>query len=674
MRIVPDRDHPVSQGHICIKGTALPALVHDPDRVLTPLRRTGGPGEFAPVSWDEAIADIAARLGAITARDGGEAVGIYMGNPASFATLHSIYGVMFLRALGGSKSFNAVHIDTGAKNLAQEIVFGSPVDWTFPDLEECDFLLMLGANPLVSHMSLVAEPRALDKLNAIHARGGVVVVDPRRTETARRYEHIAVRPDSDAWLLAAMLSHIFAGSLECTDLLDERTSGWRELRGALRPITPEMAEARCGVAAATIRQLAERFVSARTSACYGRVGTNRGRFATLVNVLIETLNVVAGRFGVAGGWVTGVSPMGDPQAPPRHAPYGSGTSRIGNFPLVLGSTPGGSLAAEITTPGAGQMKALFVDSGNPVLAYPDGERTAAALEKLELLVSVDLYMNETARHADYILPAASFLERADLTDYWVRNAPRPWVQFSPAVVEPLGQARHEFDIYNAILAALDLPALFGGAGLMAAADTMLRDGHYGDRHGEQPGGLSLEKLQQEFPSGFQCAARVDAAASWSRLRTPDGRGRLWHAVTESEIARLLGQDEPARPGELRLFGRRKLGSLNSWMHNIDRLTRSARPTLMLHPDDAASLGIADGQRVMIRSKTGAVEAEAEITGDVVAGSVCYPHGWGHAGGWSAANALPGSNINRLASSRPEDWEQISGNVHVDGIVVTVEPA
>ncbi len=678
-RIEPDREHPVSEGHVCIKGTSFAAVTYDPDRVLTPLKRVGGPGEFVPVSWDEALGDIAARLQAIIDQHGGQAIGSYKGNPASFATLHSTYGALFLKALGGHKNFNAVQIDTGAKNLAQELVFGSGTDWTFPDIERCDLLIMIGANPLVSHMSLIAEPRFLRTLDRIAASGGVVVIDPRRTETARRYEHLAVLPDSDAWLVAAMIQHIFAQGLEAREVLEQRTTGWQQLRDALRPITPELAESHCGIAADQIRALAERFAVTPRAACYGRVGTNRGRFGTLVNLLIESLNVIAGKFGVDGGWMTGLAPIGKAGEPPMHARYGSARSRIGNLPLVLGSTPGGSLAAEITTPGEGQMRALFVDSGNPVLAYPDGETTADALEELDLLVGIDFYVNETTRHAHYVLPSLTFLEREDLTDYWVRNAPRPWVQFSPAVVEPQGDARHEFDIYNDILAKMGLPALFSDPDaraneapeLMEVADRMLRIGPFGDQFGENPDGLTVAKLRSQHPSGARTADRFDPAGSWSRVWTQNRKVRLWHDVTEGEIARLLA--EPARShGMLLMFGRRKLGSLNSWMHNVDRLVRSEVPSLLMHPADAKARGLSNGQTVRVSTPTGSLEVLLEVTEEVVPGSVCYPHGFGHKGGWQRANALPGVNINAIASSRPEDWEQVSGNVLVDGFQVTVE--
>jgi formate dehydrogenase len=679
-KVGPDRDHPVSEGHLCVKGPAMVSVTYDPDRVLTPLRRIGGPGEFEPVSWDDALDDIAARLRPIMATDA-SGIGLYKGNPASFATLRSVYGAQFLKALGGSKSFSSLHIDTGAKNIAQELVFGGAVDWTFPDLEDCDFLVMLGANPMVSHMSLVSEPRALHMLATIHERGAVVVVDPRRTETAKRFEHFPIRPDSDAWLLGAILNHIFAAGLESRDLLEKRTTGWRELREALQSITPEQAALRCGTSAEAIRDLAERFARARTAACYGRVGTNRGRFPTLSNILIESLNVVTGRFGESGGWISGVSPIAaDMAAAPTHVRYGDMRSRIGDLPMVLGLTPGGSLAAEINTPGEGQLRALFIDSGNPVMSYPGGETLEHALGQIDLCIAMDLYITETSRHAHYILPSTTFLERDDFTDYWVRNATRPWVQYTPAVIPPQGETRLEYDIYNALLERLNLPPVVAGpedgsdlSPLMRAADAMVRKGVHGDHYGARPEGLSIERLRREFPSGVRVAERPNASASWDRVWTEDRKVRLWHDVTHREISRLLKEDTEAPSNTLSLFGRRKLGSLNSWMHNVERLVRSDKPTLLIHPDDARTRDISDGQMVEICSRVGRVEVEAELSTDVVAGSVSYPHGWGHRGGWSRANGLSGNNINLVASSRPEDWEQASGMVHVDGVPVTVTP-
>ncbi|MHC4046832.1 molybdopterin-containing oxidoreductase family protein [Bradyrhizobium sp. 23AC] len=681
VKVRPDEEHVTSAGHLCVKGPAMASVTHDPDRVLSPLRRKGGPGDFEPVSWEEALDDIAKRLHSVLELYGSGAVATYSGNPASFATMHYSYTRMFGAALGSkAKAFSAMHTDTASKILAQELVYGTPVPVTFPDLEDCDFLMMLGANPMVSHMSLVSEPRVRQKLAAIHQRGRVVVVDPRRTETARLFEHLPIRPDTDAWLIAAMLQHIFASGLEDRKTLEQRSEGAEQLREAVKPITPERASSYCGVPSQAIRSLAVRFAQARTAACYGRVGVCRGRYATLVNVLIELLNVVTGRFGQAGGWVSGMSPLQADGGPRTYPAYGSKRSRIGDLPLIIGSSPGGSLADEITTGGPDQMRVLFMDSGNPVASYPQGDQLAGALEQLDMMVALDLYITETTRHAHYILPSPTFYERDDLTDMWVANAPRPWIQYVGAVLPPLGKARLEFDVYDAILQRLGLPSLLSNFAssdtprprLMEAVDRALRAGVYGDRFGERSSGLSLARLRDEFPHGVRLSDRVDAAASWARLRTPDGKIRLWHPVFGAEFARLQGAatDED---GPLRLIGRRKLPSMNSWMHNVERLVRSDRPTLLMNPLDAETRGIHDGTRVKITSSFGSIEVEVELSTDMIAGAVSYPHGWGNRGGWTHAASLPGANVNLLASSRPQDWEQISGMIHLDGVPVIVLP-
>lgn len=681
-KIYPDRDHPISSGHICVKAEGMVSITYDPDRITKPLKKNKRSGKFEETTWELALTDIASRLDDILGESGAESVAMFSGNPTSFATLHHAYAPAFIHALGGTKVFNTAHVDTGAKNLALELVYGSPVDWTFPDLEHCDFLLMLGANPMVSHMSIIAEPRVWHRLKSIHKRDGVVVVDPRRTETASRFEHVAIKPDSDAWLLGAMLKHIFSQSLYDPSV-KQRCQGWDALEAAVANIKLEVASQYCGLSVNGIVTLAERFAKADTAACYGRVGTNRGRFSTLVNVFIEVLNIVTGRFGHKGGWVIGRSPFVSPEAEQQYPAYGSTRSRIGDLPLIAGLSPGGTLAEDINTPGPGQIRALFVDSGNPVRSYPGGEKLSAALEQLDLMVSLDLYITESSRHADYILPAVTFYERPDLTDLWVANAPRPWLQYTDAVIEPVGECRLEFDVYNDILARLNRPALFADPAadnpprpeLMSVVDTMLRAGPYGDQFGARQDGLSIERLRQDYPHGKQLAEGVDAPGSWKLVRHENHRPRLWSTLAEAELQRLLSQQASPESAEtLKLFGRRTLTSMNSWMHNVQRLVRSNKPTLLMHPSDASDRSLKQGEVVAITSSVGSIEVDLEISESVIPGSVCYPHGWGHAGGWSRANELPGADINELASSRPEDWEQVSGMVHLDGIEVTVKAA
>ncbi|WP_337185263.1 molybdopterin-dependent oxidoreductase [Phenylobacterium sp.] len=678
----PDREHVTSNGHLCVKGPAMMHITYDPDRVLTPLRRAGGPGEFEPVGWDEALDDIAGRLASIVDRDGPDAMGVYFGNPAAFGFRHMAFASRFARAFGSSKIFNPVHVDTGSKSLACQLVYGPGHPYTFPDLEDCDVLLMVGANPMVSHMSLVSEPRVLQKLEAVSKRGAVVVVDPRRTETARRFEHVPVLPDSDAWLLAGMLNVIFAEGLAKEDLLDARVEGWRSLRDALAAIPLQAAAARCHVPPEQIAGLARRFAGARTAACYGRLGSCRGSFPTLVNVLIEALNIVTGRFATRGGWITGASPFSR-KTPPRSIydqfgppkPYGEARSRVGGLPLLGGFQPGGSLADDILTPGDGQLRALFVDSGNPVMAYPGSSKIERALGALELFVALDFYVTESTRHAHYILPSTTFFERADLTELHVLNAPRPWVQYTDAVIPPMGQSRLELGVYNDILVRAGRPPLLEAgdrspeAALLRMMDELLADAPAGDG----VGGLTAARLRDEFPSGLRFVERADAEGGWDRVAYVDGKPRLWNEIIAGEAARLVEATRGAGDHRLKLFGRRKLRSLNSWMHNDMRIVRSDRPTLLMHPDDARERQVADGGLVRVASDHGVLEVEVEFSDDVIPGSVCYPHGWGHAGGWTVANGLPGRNVNELASGDPQDWEQVSGMCLVDGVPVDVAP-
>lgn len=681
VKVGPDREHPVSEGHICVKGARIPDIVHDPDRVLHPLRRTGGPGEFEQVSWDEALDDIAERLTAIVSTHGGDAIASYLGNPASFASMHPAYINGFQRALGSDKKLNSLHTDTAAKNLAQELTYGNPYRYTFPDLESCDFLIIIGGNPAVSHMSLISEPRVLQRLDAIAARDGVVVIDPRQTETARRYEHIAVRPDSDVWLLSLLLHTIFDEELFDEAALDGIATGWRELRDTVAAIDPEEAAAFCGIGIEAARSLARRFAAAPSAACYTRLGTGRGSFATLTNLLVEALNVVTGRLGQEGGWVIGQGTVDIFKV--NANPYGAKRSRIGDIPLILGITPGGTLADEIVTPGEGQVRALFVDSGNPVSSYPRGDKLEEALDQLELMVSLDLYVTETTRWSHYVLPATSFLERADLNELWGANAPRPWIQYSDAVIPPMGEARNEYDIYAALLQRMNLQSPLAMLGNEAcpdpdpieAADALLRSGKWGDRLGSD--GLSVARLRDEHPHGFRFLERVDAAATLDLIGYKDRKAKLWGDVQTREFERLRSQDATTGNGlndTLRLFGRRRLQSLNSWMHNSERLTRGHQPTLQIHPEDASRVNIRDGQAARVTSDTNQLVMTAEITDEVVQGSVCYPHGWGHKGGWHRANSHEGANVNLLASDNPRDWEQVSGICLLDGIPVRVEPA
>jgi anaerobic selenocysteine-containing dehydrogenase len=676
--LLPDGANPHSQGQGCIKGTSFLDVTYDSDRVLSPLRRTGKPGEFIRVSWEEALSDIADRLVTVLRRDGSHGIAAYLGNPNWFGVSAAMSSQPFLGHFGVWKTFSSVTQDAAARLLASHILYGSAFRMPIPDLPRCDFLLAIGANMLVSHGSVLTAPLLRQDLDAIAARGRVVVVDPRRTETAARYEHVFVRPDTDAWLLGAMLNVIFQEGLAQQPVLAQRTLGWDQLRDAVRFLTPETASGYCGIPTAQICELARSFAKAPRAAVYGRTGTCRGRFSTLVNVFICALNIVSGKFGVPGGWVFGDSPLEGAMPFPKG--FEIRETRLGPKPYVGNNLPFGFLIDDILTDGPGRTRALIVASGNMVLTAPGGRELEKALDALDLFVSLDLYVTETNRFADYVLPCTTFLEREDIPLTGMAHMIRPFIQYSDKVVPALGEARDEHDVFNALAAKLHalLCVDSGNSGYshasaphfdpMAVMDAMLRGGGVKVRDAagvEQQ--LSLDLLRQ-YPHGIALADGLSCGNSWSKVTHEDGRVHLWDARLDAELERLRGAPV-AEPGELRLFGRRGSLSINSWMHNSSRLVKSQFPSLMMHPVDADARNILDGQRVEVSSSSGSVQVSVTVSDEVIAGAVCYPHGWGHRGGWQRANATQGANVNELASKTPGD--SLSGSTLLDGISVTV---
>ena len=683
----PDPEHPLSSGFACPKGIAMTELQYDPDRVTTPLRR-GRDGELEPCSWEDAIADIGARLRALRDEAGLGSVGWYMGNPGAFSVSHPLWVKGFLDAIGSRHYYTASSQDVSNRFAASALLYGSPVVVPIPDLERTSFVLMIGANPLVSHGSLLTAPRIRERLNAIVARGGrVVVADPRRTETARAFEHLPVRPDTDAWLLLSLLHVLFAEGRVDERALRASARGVAWLEDAVAPFTPAATAERTGVPAARVRELARALADADGGAVYGRTGSCLGRFGTLVAFLIDALNVVTGNLDRPGGAVFGHAAVALDDVAHRIglATYDTHRSRVGDLPEVLGALPASVIAEEIRRPGEGQLRALFVSAGNPVLSTPDGESLQDALGQLELLVSVDFYVNDTAaRHADYVLPATTFLERGDMPLALMGFAVRPYVQWTDAVVEPEGEAREEWRIIDAIAAELGVVALVPGAlrrlpGPLARRvtperlmDLLLRTGPDGDWFGVRRGGLSLAKLRRS-PSGVALRDAIPTGVRKRKVRHRDGRVRLEHEAIAREVARLAAQGDGDPEFPLRLIGLRELRSHNSWMHNSPKLMAGDRAhAARVHPDDAASLGVADGDPVRIVSATGAAEVAARLTDEVMRGVVALPHGWGHRGGWRVANAAGGVNSNVLASAAPEDLEPLAGMAHLNGIPVRLE--
>src|SRR3954447_11365420 len=594
-RLRPDKQHPLSLGYACPKGIAMIEVQNSPDRVLHPMR-----GDER-VCWDEAIAEIGARLRGGRERYGGDAIGWYMGNPGGASYSHTLWSKGFVDALGSPHYYTAGSQDVNNRFAASALMYGSPLRVPIPDLERTSFLLMVGANPFVSNGSVLSAPRVRDRLHAIVARGGrVVVVDPRRTETARAFEHLPIRPDTDAWFLLSLL-HLVG-----------RDSALGPLVAAF---SPEATEERTSVPASSCRALARDLAAAPSAAVYGRTGSCLGRFGTLVAFLLDALNAVTGNLDAPGGAVFGrpAIALDDVAESIGLDTYGARHSRVGGFPDVLGAMPRAVMADEISTPGARSLRALFVSAGNPVLSVPDGQALADAMGSLDLCVAIDLYVNETGRHADYVLPATTFLERGDLPIAFLGFYTTPFVQWTEPVVAPRGEARDEWEIIEDLARELGVvpspvPAV-RRAGRLARLVTPRRLAAALLATG--PERLSLRRVRRR-PHGMVLADDIATGVLREKVRHPDGRVRLDPAPVRAELERLGAAAAAGDPDfPLRLIGLRELRSHNSWMHNAPLLLRGGRThAARIHPADAAAAGVADGELVRIVSRAGVVEVEA----------------------------------------------------------------
>lgn len=689
----PDQDHPLSRGRACPKGIAFTDVQNDPDRVLDPLRRRPD-GTFEKVSWDTALSDIATRLSAIIAAHGGASVGQYFGNPAAFGYATSLWPGVFMARIGSRHLYSAGSQDINSRFVASKLLYGAASQLPFPDLPRTHFLLMLGANPLVSHGSAVRAPRIKDDLADIVRRGGrVVVVDPRRTETARLYDHLAVQPDSDAWLLLSMLHVIFAESLQDRAAIAAQASGADQLAGICADFPPEATAQRTGVSAEVLRALARDFASAPSASAYGRTGACLGRNGTLVSFLLDVLTLVTGNLDRPGGTLMShpVIPLEDMGERLGSFSYDTMRSRIGDLPDVNGTFPAAVMAEEITTPGPGQMRALFVIAGNPVLSVPNSAALEAAIGELDLFVAFDLYVNESNRLAHYVLPGTTMLERDDLPIAFAACSPTLFVQSTEAVLEPYGQARAEWQVYaeiarrmgismfatgplerlNTVLAWLDRRGVSMTPQRMMGL--LLRLGRYGDRFGLRRNGLTLRKLRAH-PHGIVLADHAPTGVLGEVVRLPGGKVCLNPEQITADVRRLAQRPAVNPDFPLLLIGIREMRSQNSWMHNSPTLMKGTRThSARINPVDADAAGITATGRVRIVSTQGAIETDVKITDEVIAGTIAVPQGWGHrGGGWRLANSVPGANVNELTSNRAEDLEQLAGMSVLNGVPVRIE--
>jgi formate dehydrogenase len=680
----PDPDHVVSKGYGCAKGLAFHNVTHDPDRVLHPMKKRDG--KWERIDWTTVIAEVGGKLAAIRERHGPHAIAFYTGNPSVFSYSTRLFAGSLAGAVGTRNTYSAGTQDNSADFLASKFLYGAYLLQPIPDLERTDYLFLVGVNPLVSHGTLLHAAEIRKQLKAIRARGGkVVVLDPRRTETARvASEHHFVRPDTDVFVLMAMLSVIFREGLEARRFVEAHTTGEADLRRTVEAFTPELAATKSGIDADTIVRLAREFAGASAACTYGRAVC--GTYGTLTSWALDVLNIVTGRLDAPGGaiFADGALDMVAVTSRVGMDHYAHRHSRVGHHPVCRGDLPSGILADEITTLGVEQVRALVVTAGNPVLSMPNGDELGEAMGTLEVSVAIDFYMNETAARCDYFLPATTFLEREDIPLAHQNLMLEPYVQWTDAVIAPLGEARHEWRILSDIGDAMGLPFMNNplldrvrkltrwlGRPLSATGvvDLMIRTGPRGDRFLPWRNGLSIAKIRAH-PHGLRLPENRTGVLA-EKIRHPDGKVHLWNEYLERDVARLRASVASSVDMRLRLIGRRDQRSHNSWMHNVPRLMDSNRCDLRMHPADATALGVAAGQRVTLASDIGAIEVSVVISDEVMPGVVCMPHGWGHEPSAGAtASAKPGANCNVLIDRHV--IEPLSGMSFLNGIPVTVK--
>ncbi len=717
-KIRGDEQDVFSSGFICPKGTTLGALHEDPDRLRKPLVKRDG--KHVEVEWDEAFAAVEAGFSRLRDESGDESVGFYLGNP----NVHNLAGAFFVRPLLQSiktrNVYSASTVDQMPRHVSCGLMYGSADAIPVPDLDRTDYLLMLGANPVESNGSLCTAPDFPGRLKRLRERGGtLVVVDPRTTRTAKLADrHLAIRPGTDPHFLLAIAKVLFDEGLVDYGSVAQHLEGADAIEAAVQGFDSERVAEICGLDADDIRLLARELAGAESAAVYGRIGVHTAEFGTLTSWASDLLVILTGNFDREGGMLFPYSALSRKrrEGPGRGFKAGRWQSRVRRAPEVRGELPIATIADEIETEGAGQLRGLVTIAGNPVLSAPNGERLDAAFAGLSFMVSVDPYLNETTRHADVVLPPPSVLERSHYDVAFYGISVRNIANYSAAVLAT--DAPSEADILSrlALIAAgqgadadpkivqrmlvrglierevgneyssihgRDADEIEAEVGALPATeallDIMLRTGPWGDGFGSDPEGLSLARLEAN-PHGIDLGALEPALPAV--LSTASGKLEVFPEAIAQDLTRLQADftsrsEGPANDDtRLCLVGRRTVRSNNSWMHNVETLVRGRdRCTLQIHPDDATRLGLSTGSNARITSRVGSVEAPIEITAEIRRGVVSLPHGYGHdlrGAGLSVASKTPGVNSNRLTDDQPLDV--LSGNAVLNGIPVEVEAA
>jgi anaerobic selenocysteine-containing dehydrogenase len=696
LEVRPDERHVATQGFACVKGLKQHKVYGSPDRLKYPLRRRGD--SFERVSWKQALSEIGKKVARLRSEHHPDSVAMYVGTAAGFGVLHPIFAQGFMKGVGSRSMYSSATQDCASKFAASQQIYGFPFTLPFPDVDNTRCLIVVGANPVVSKWSFLQVSNPARRLKEIVARGGrVYFVDPRRTESAKTAgEHVFIRPNTDVFFFLSFLHVLIETGGVDRARVAEFMTGYDELEELARAWPPERTAAVTRIPAEKLRGLVHVYREAGQAALYCSTGVNMGTNGTLAYWIQEAINAVSGNLDRLGGTLVGRGIVDFPALCKKGKAFTrSGRSRIGDFPAVIDGFPGGVLADEILTPGERQVRALFVTGGNPLITMPNSERLREAFEKLELLVVTDIFQNETASLAHYVLPATSPLERPDLPfafPLFLGLQSRPYLQATRAVVRPDGEQRDEATIYLDLARASGVN-LFGSRGAQLVLD-LAKLAFSATHRGREPalpeewllsgllrasGNGSFRKLLAEMHGRARRPHREQDFLG-KRVPSDDGRVHLAPAVL-LEQAKKLDADfaaELAGARGLKLITRRAVTSHNSWMHNLEDFVQKDRGTnyLYMHPDDAHERGLADGQLVDVQSRVARVRVRLRHLADLMPGTVALPHGWGHqrARGLAVAGRTSGVNANLLAADGPAELERVSGMAQLTGLAVTVVPA
>lgn len=714
-----NKDDVFSSGYVCPKAVAMKDLDEDPDRLRQPLVRRGG--NLEPATWDEAFAEVKRRIRPIIEEHGGGGVGLYIGNPTAHKPSLSLASGALMRALGTPHMYSASTLDQMPRHVSAGLLYGSWTSIPVPDIDRTDLIVIVGGNPMVSNGSMWTVPNFRGRHLELKKRGGrMIIVDPKRTQSAKAADqHLAIRPGTDVFFLFSILATLFDEDLVAPRHLESYLANVDLLKEAVADYLPEQTAEATGLEPAVVRQLARDLSKTDRAVLYARIGTTVTEFGSSANWAVDAINTLCGNLDVPGGAMWPKAPAFQFNSGPGREDNGEGKgvrsgrrkSRVRGAPEVMGEFPAVCLAEEIETPGEGQIRALFTTAGNPALSAPNGKRLARALDSLDFMVSTDIYLNETTRHADVILPGQAQLEDFHFPIPFQAMSVRNVARFSPAVFDIEEGRPEEWQIMyqlGLIISGLDettsvedydnmvianqvksalkthpqlegfsfediMSALEARTGPERQIDLGLRTGPYGDFFGVVPGGLSLQKLLDN-PNG------VDLGPLEPRLpgvlSTPGGKISLMPEQIAGDLARIssgLARASDAAARGLLMVGRRNTRTNNSWMHNLPTLAKGKfKGALEISPVDAKERGLVSGDIARVENKSGSVEVEVDVTEDMSPGTVSLPHGFGHAmenTNMSVAAKNPGVNSNLLASDQAVD--PLSGTAILNAIPVEV---